>query len=370
MLIAGAGIVGAACAYELTNAGLRVAIIDERTPGSGATNAGMGHIVVMGESAAQLGLTRYSAELWRALAPLLPAECGYWECGTLWVAADEKELEIAKAKYSRHKDFGVKCELLDQQQIAETEPNLRAGLAGGLLIVQDAAIQASSAARFLLGEALRGGAHSVSGKRVVSLSDSGARLSDGSTFSAANFINATGTAASFVTPGLPIRPRKGHILVVDAGLDFARHEVVELGYLNSVRAAETNSVAFNVRQRTTNELLVGSSRQYDVENGDVDPAILDRMLSRAIEYMPGLASARQITSWAGFRAGTPDGLPLIGRCPGFERVYAATGHEGLGVTSSLATASLLRDEILGYAPALDPTPYSPARFSNREAQQR
>ncbi len=180
--------------------------------------------------------------------------------------------------------------------------------------------------------------------------------------SAGSFINATGTAASVLTPGLPIRARKGHIVLADAGPNFARHQIVELGYLKSVHRTESDSVAFNVRQKTRDELLIGSSRQYGVEEGHVEPAILDRMLSRAIEYMPRLANARQIRSWAGFRAGTPDGLPLIGRCPGFKRVYAATGHEGLGVTTSLATARLLRDEILNQASVLDRTPYSPSRF--------
>jgi glycine/D-amino acid oxidase-like deaminating enzyme len=370
VVIVGAGIVGAACAYELTGADLKVAIIDESEPGSGATNAGMGHVLVMGDSDAQFAFTRYSLELWREIATSLPPECGYWECGTIWVAGDEADLRLAEGKSNYYSENGVKCELLDESQIADAEPNLRPGILGGLLISEDAAIRPRSAVDFLLDSALQRGACLVSGRSVVKLNDSGARLSDGDTASAGAYINATGTSASVLTRGLPIRSRKGHILVAGAGPNFARHQVVELGYLKSVHEAEIDSVAFNVRQRTSDELLVGSSRQYDVEEADVDPAILDRMLSRAIEYMPALANARRITSWAGFRAGTPDELPLIGRCPGFERIYAATGHEGLGVTTSLATARLLRQEILAEPPVLDPRPYNPARFSDEEAKQR
>jgi glycine/D-amino acid oxidase-like deaminating enzyme len=330
----------------------------------------MGHLLIMGDSEAEFVLTRYSLELWRSLADSLPSECGYWECGTIWVAADEKELKLAQRKCEYYNSNGVTAELLDVRQIADAEPNLRPALAGALLVQRDAAIHPRLAVRFLLDSALQKGAELITGKRAVSLNDTGVRLSDGTSLSAGSFINATGTAASVLTPGLPIRARKGHIMVAAAGPNFARHQIVELGYLNSVHTTESDSVAFNVRQKTTDELLIGSSRQYGVEEGHVEPAILDRMLSRAIEYMPRLANARQIRSWAGFRAGTPDGLPLIGRCSGFERVYAATGHEGVGVTASLATARLLRDEILNQAPALDSTPYSPLRFDNEEMKQR
>ncbi len=64
--------------------------------GSGATAAGMGHIVVMDDSEAQFALTRYSQQLWRELA--LPASAEYRETGTLWIAADGEEMEGARAQ--------------------------------------------------------------------------------------------------------------------------------------------------------------------------------------------------------------------------------------------------------------------------------
>src|SRR5213083_201873 len=84
VLIVGAGIVGAACALELAIAGLRVGVIECDTPGSGATAAGMGHIVVMDDSEAQLTLTRYSQDLWNQAIPLLPPEVEFEARGTLW----------------------------------------------------------------------------------------------------------------------------------------------------------------------------------------------------------------------------------------------------------------------------------------------
>src|ERR1700756_3146560 len=91
VVIVGAGIVGAACADEFARRGMRVAVVDRDVVGSGATAAGMGHIVVMDDSEAQFALTHYSQRLWQALRAELPEDVEYEECGTIWVAADEEE---------------------------------------------------------------------------------------------------------------------------------------------------------------------------------------------------------------------------------------------------------------------------------------
>src|SRR5579864_7925278 len=97
-IVVGAGIVGAACADELARRGLRVAVVDRDVVGSGATAAGMGHIVVMDDSEAQFALTRYSQRLWQALRLELPADVEYEECGTIWVAADDEEMQEVERK--------------------------------------------------------------------------------------------------------------------------------------------------------------------------------------------------------------------------------------------------------------------------------
>src|SRR5262249_54273408 len=143
---------------------------------------------------------------------------------------------------------------------------------------------------------------------------------------------------------------------------FVRHQVVELGYLKSAHGDSAESVAFNVQPRKTGQVLIGSSRQYENTEAAVDAPMLRRMLARAVAYMPLLVRMQVIRTWTGFRAATADNLPLIGRCPGWENLFLATGHEGLGITTSLGTARIIADLILGRTPAVDPEPYSPARF--------
>ena len=162
-------------------------------------------------------------------------------------------------------------------------------------------------------------------------------------------------AAGERTPGLlrgiPVRPRKGHLAITDRYPGFLRHQVVELGYVRSAAGESTESVACNVQPRPTGQLLIGSSRQYGVDTSDVHPALLARMLRRCIDYLPKLAELSVIRTWTGFRASTPDKLPIIGPYPQLDRVWLATGHEGLGITMAPGTARILADQILGRTPA-------------------
>jgi glycine/D-amino acid oxidase-like deaminating enzyme len=85
------------------------------------------------------------------------------------------------------------------------------------------------------------------------------------------------------------------------------------------------------------------------------------MTSRAFEYMPDLKTLSAVRVWTGFRPATPDNLPYIGKIAGYQNTYAAAGHEGLGITTSLGTADLLTSAILGKKPAIPIEPYSPSR---------
>jgi len=85
------------------------------------------------------------------------------------------------------------------------------------------------------------------------------------------------------------------------------------------------------------------------------------MLRRAQEYLPGLAQMSAVRTWTGFRAATPDKLPLIGPWTGDRSLFLATGHEGLGITTSLGTARLLADQITGAKSEIPVEPYLPSR---------
>src|SRR5689334_19085831 len=363
VVIIGAGIVGAACAAECAREGLSVAIIEAGIIGGGATAAGMGHLVVMDDSEAQFALTRYSQQLWDEISDELPQEVEHDACGTIWIAADDDEMAEARRKARVYSDRGVQVEILDAQALAEAEPQLRPGLAGGLRVPGDSVIYPPCAAQFFVDHALARRAELFLRAAVEEITSDGIRLRDGTSIAAGVIVNSAGSWSPQLTPGLEVKKRKGHLVITDRYPNFLRHQLVELGYLKSAHSVTADSVAFNIQPRKTGQLLIGSSRQYDVDESYVDVPILTRMLDRAVEYLPGLRKLSSLRTWTGFRAATPDKLPLIGPHAEHKRLYLATGHEGLGITTSLGTAKLLVAQIMNRETAIPVAPYLPSRVA-------
>ena len=117
VIIVGAGIVGASCAFECAASGLKVLVLDRGPICGGTSGACMGHIVVLDGSEAQFALTRYSQRLWNELSPILPEQAEYVRYGTLWVAADEEEMAEAQRKYKMYSENGLEVEILDQKAL-------------------------------------------------------------------------------------------------------------------------------------------------------------------------------------------------------------------------------------------------------------
>ena len=366
VIIVGAGIVGAACADECARQGMRVQVVDQEMVGGGATAAGMGHIVVMDDSEAQFALTRYSQRLGQELRSELPDDVEYEQCGTIWVAADDEEMDEVRRKQLYYSLREVPVEVLTAADLECLEPNLRDGMAGGLLVPEDGVLYPPCAARFLMDRARARGASLDLGVPVAEIGKGRVRLANGTEFAAGTIVNAAGAWSPALTPGIDVKKRKGHLVITDRYPGFVRHQLVELGYLKSAHSSTTDSVAFNVQPRRTGQVLIGSSRQYGVESKDVDHAVVSRMLERAQQYMPALAHTSAIRVWTGFRAATPDKLPLIGAWPQDSTLYLATGHEGLGITTSLASARLLVDQLTGRRSAIPIEPYLPSRAGTLE----
>lgn len=361
VFIIGAGIVGAACAAACAAEGLSVGIVEADVIGGGATAAGMGHLVVMDDSEAQFALTRYSQTLWQRFSAELPPDVEYEGRGTIWVAADDEEMSAVVQKKVFYESRGVQAEVLDSRALHEAEPNLRVGLPGGLLVPEDAVIYAPCAARYFVEQAQSRGAHLYVPRAVSEIAPDGVRLNDGTSIVAQTIVIAAGTWSAKLLPGIEVKKRKGHLVITDRYPGFVHHQLVELGYLKSAHSFSSESVAFNIQPRKTGQMLLGSSRQFERESGIVDHAILTSMLTRAEEFIPTLGCLSAIRTWTGFRAATPDKLPLIGPVPGHENLFLATGHEGLGITTSLGTARLVVDQLLRRTPEISAAPYLPGR---------
>jgi glycine/D-amino acid oxidase-like deaminating enzyme len=357
VLIIGAGIVGAACARALHQAGLRVIVLDAAQPGTGTTAACMGHIVTMDDSKSQMQLTAYSRAAWERLAAELSPDCEDLAAGTLWVAEDDEEMDAVEKKFRYYSEWNVPCEILDGEGLRRFEPNLRAGLRGALRVPGDRVVYATNCTRWMLQ-----GIDVRPVTPVAALDEHGARDISGNVYRAKSVVLACGSDSAKLIPELPIEPRKGHLCITDRYPGFCHHQIVELGYLKSAHQFTSESVAFNIQPRPNGQLLLGSSREFTGWDAGINNDLLQKMIARAHMYMPALANLLLLRVWTGFRPATRDKLPLIGAWPGRQGLYIAAGHEGLGITTSLGTADLLAAEILGTTPPFSPTPFRASRI--------
>jgi glycine/D-amino acid oxidase-like deaminating enzyme len=358
VLVIGAGIVGAACTQELAAAGLSVGVLERNEPGSGATAVGMGHILALDNSEAQLKLTAYSRRLWHQVA--LSDRIEFRTTGTLWVASNEDEMRAIELRRDFFRKYGVEADVVNQVKLFELEPALAPGVVGGLRIPADAVLSAPIATSELLDRAFRSGAKYFRSE-VKRIGPHSVELAGGEIMKASHIVLATGADATDLLPGLPLRKRKGHLAITERLPEpLIRHQLIETGYLQSAHGSDPASVAFNLQPRSTGQLLIGSSREYELKP-EVEPLIVDRMLKRAVSFVPALCDCVVTRIWTGFRGATPDGLPLIGPYPEVSGLILATGHEGLGITASLATAKLVLQHVQGVKAEIDPAPYLPDR---------
>lgn len=373
VVVIGGGIVGAACAYYLSRAGQNVHLIDRDFPASGTSRACDSLILLWDKlPGAELTLGQMSAELWAELAQTIPTDFEYARRGTIFVAETDRNLAAGQAKAEEMASAGIRAELVDNMGLRSLEPNLASDLAGGVFFPDDAQVDARQATLAFLAEARRHGTVIHAGTPVTAITrrPGGHGRITGVETPAATIATETVVCAAGVWSNevagllgltLPIRPRKGHVLVTAAAPDFIHHPLLEGGYVTTVQeAAEGVQAALVAELTAAGTMLLGSSREFAGFDRTVSLAVVQAIARRAIRFLPKLAGMSIIRSYAGLRPWSPDHLPLIGpvtEVPGF---YLAAGHEGAGICLAPITGRLISqwltrsDELPPEAAAVQP----------------
>ena len=118
--------------------------------------------------------------------------------------------------------MGVEAEAVDSRRLRELEPNLRPGLVGGFRVPGDSVVYPPTASAALIERAQAQGARFDMGAPVRAISGAWVEREDGSRIEGDLVVNAAGARAGVLTPGLPIRPRKGHLVITDRHPGFVR----------------------------------------------------------------------------------------------------------------------------------------------------
>ncbi|MFF2044283.1 NAD(P)/FAD-dependent oxidoreductase [Kitasatospora sp. NPDC058170] len=373
VVVVGAGVVGAACAYYAARAGLSVAVVDRGPVAGGTTGAGEGNLLVSDkEPGPELDLALFSTALWTELAETLGAEVEYEPKGGLVVAATPARQDALRAFAAEQAAVGVVAEEIPAERLQELEPHLAPGLAGGFHYPQDSQVQPALAAAHLLRAARRDGALLYTGETVgaVRTGPDGAVLgvdTDRRRLDAPAVVNAAGTwggeLAALAGVHLPVLPRRGFVLVTEPLPRIVRRKVYAADYVADVAsgsaALQTSAV---VEGTPGGPVLIGASRERVGFDRTLSVEVLNRLAAQAAALFPVLADVNVLRAYRGFRPYLPDHLPAIGADPRVPGLYHACGHEGAGIGLAPATGLLISEQLVGKAPSLDLSPFRADRF--------
>jgi D-hydroxyproline dehydrogenase subunit beta len=369
--VIGAGIVGAATAWELHARGVDVALLDRGEVSGATTGLGEGNVLCSDkEVGPELELTLAGLALYDELERRLGARARIRRKGALVVHRGQETWTGEADRVQRLRAAGVKGRLLDLAELPAMEPELTGALAGASFFPEDLQCAPRAIARALADALPR--VHPGVEVHEVAVAQgkvTGLRTSDGALACAAAVIAAgpwSRPLAEAAGVALPLEPRKGQLVRLRAsGRDerLIRHKVVEAGYLGSVASIDAGLQVTTVLETTWGgEVLVGSSRERRGFDLSVDDAVSRAMLDEAFALMPGLRALELDAAWAGLRPWLPDGLPAIGAAGAVAGLWLATGHEGAGVALGPVTGRLVAQLYAGEAPVVDPAPFSPDRF--------
>ncbi|WP_158881578.1 FAD-dependent oxidoreductase [Amycolatopsis anabasis] len=376
VVVAGAGVIGAACAEALSAAGLRVTVLDRGAPASGTTAAGEGNVLVSDKAPGpELALAQASRRRWPHLLAALREELGpevaeaEWDPkGGLVVATTGDAVAPLTEFAAGQRAAGVRAEVIGTDAAGEREPLLTKEITAAVYYPEDAQLQPVLAATTLLaavrarGGEIRSGVPAFGVERGPDGKVRAVRTGDGPLPCAA-VVNACGPwAGEFAAAcGAPITvlPRRGLVLVT-APLppDSVRHKVYDADYVGAVASGDADLQTSTVVEATrAGTVLIGSSRQRIGFDETIRARVLRELAQKATALFPVLAAVPVLRAYGGFRPYAPDHLPVIGADPRVPGLWHATGHEGAGIGLAAATGELLAELYTGRESTVDANPF-------------
>lgn len=367
-VIVGAGINGLLLARNMANAGAQVLLLDQAQPGQESSWAGGGIISPLYPwryPAAITALASWAQDYYPGLAEDLAAETGIdVQCrasGLLMLDAEDSEEAIVWAQR-----FGRRVQQLEKREIYQREPDLAAGFAAGLWMPQIANVRNPRLCRALL-------ASLESSKRVEIKSHCqllGFERRNGRLTALKLRDLKSGRDQQLTAPGVIITAGAwSGRLAAAAGLKLDVHPVKGQMLLYKFPAPPVASIVLTAGRylipRQDGHLLVGSTLEYAGFDKQASDQAADSLKQSARAMLPKLADMEPLGHWAGLRPGSGDGIPLIGRLPGFDNLYINAGQFRNGLVLAPASAELMKNLLLGETPIVDPQPYAPGRESLR-----
>ena len=368
MIVVGAGAIGTSIAYQLAKASAKVAVFDRGRVGGEATGASAGMIQINPDRTTPPALSTLeleSARLFPALAADLQArtgmDIGYRAAPLLHVALQDGEETRLRTHRAWQVDHGVSVAWLDGPAVLDLEPAISPAVRAALFYPDDNQLlplnfaQALARAAIDLGAVVREGAGIdrllTDGDRVIGIAIGGETVHAGEVV-IANGAWASSWSEALHTP-IPVRPVRGQMVAL---------RTTGTGLRNVVSSSEGYMLT-----KPDGGTYVGTTVE-DV-GYDARPTVsgIAGLLALVPRLAPRLADATIVRAWAGLRPGTSDGLPLLGRIPGWYGVTLAAGHFRDGILLAPVTGELVADLVAQRRPRFPLDAFDPGRFLVRAA---
>ncbi|GHF51896.1 glycine/D-amino acid oxidase-like deaminating enzyme [Amycolatopsis bartoniae] len=373
VVVVGAGMVGAACAYFCAAAGLRVAVVDRGGVAGGTTSGGEGNILVSDkEPGPELDLALRSVRRWRELGERFgPGTFELEPKGGVVVAQSPEAADGLAKLAAAQRESGVEAQDVSPAELFELEPNLTREVVSGVFYPQDMQVQPMLTAAQLLRQAKALGATVHTGTEVRGFRHDGTKITAVETsagvLSTDWVVNAAGTwggeVAALAGAPVPVLPRRGFVLVTEPLPRVVRHKVYTADYVANVASGDEGlETSVVVEGTAAGTVLIGASRERVGFDRTFSLPVVRKLAAQAIGVFPFLADVGLLRSYLGFRPYCPDHLPVIGLDPRVPGLLHACGHEGAGIGLAAATGELVAQVAAGKQPDLDLTPFRPDRF--------
>jgi D-amino-acid dehydrogenase len=265
----------------------------------------------------------------------------------------EEEAEVAKAANA----LGIVAEVCDPARLRELDPDVEMNALGGVWFAQDGHLNSEKfLAALRRGIAKHGGrfvADEVTGFRKTGESISAVSTRESGEIAAGQIILAGGAwtpeLARELSLNLPMQGGKGY--------SFTLANPTQLPQLCSL--LKEGRVAVTPMDQT---LRVAGTMEICGEDLSIDPRRLRGIVDSFCRFFPAFSPDHfeGLKPWAGLRPCSPDGMPYVGRAPGWENVLVATGHSMLGLSLGPVTGRRIAEIVAG---ASSDDRLEPARFS-------
>ena len=380
VIIIGGGIIGSSVAWQLARRKKKVLVIERKDVCSGSAGATDG---VVGyhtkKPGLQLDLAVQSIEMFRTLNRDLETNVEYGlEAGGMQPVEDKDQWDMLASMAAEQRRSGVDIRMITAEEACSIEPNLNPDIYGALWSPTGGKVNPLAMTFGFARAAKRLGAVYLTETEVTHILTEGGRAVGVNTsageFRADCIVDAAGAWAGKVAAlagiDLPIRPRKGQLLITEPIGPFLR-ATVQCAMYNVIKfrpetikdpAVLKLGSSLSIEQQESGGLIIGGTREFaDFEEENTFEAV-ETMVKRAVRFFPALKDVSIIRSFSGFRPYTPDGLSMMGEVRTLPGFYMAAGHEGDGIALSPITGRLMAELITDGKTSYDITPFSPNRF--------